>query len=233
MKEFIYNSIQLTRYNLKIIFKERFLYFILSAILFYILTVGISLFTDGEITQATGYTMLLVPGILLIFYPTCFGIQNDQDCKIIEILFGIPNYRYKIWLVRLLLTVLLCFSTLFVLAYITDLLVVEIPPLSLTVEVLFPTCFIGMLAFALSTIIRNGNGTAVVILIIGLLLFILHQNMELSRWNIFLNPYNIPNDTNPIIFSITYRENRIIILIASILLLLIGLVKTQQRERFI
>lgn len=48
--------------------------------------------------MATGYSMLLVPSILLIFYPTCFGIQNDQDAKTLEIIFGIPNYRYKIWL---------------------------------------------------------------------------------------------------------------------------------------
>ena len=87
--------IKLIQYNIKIIFGNKFIYFILSAIGFYIITVGISLFSDDEITMATGYNMLLVPSILLIFYPTCFGIQNDQDAKIIEIIFGIPNYGYS------------------------------------------------------------------------------------------------------------------------------------------
>ena len=103
MKYYITPIAKLARYNIKIIFGNKFMYFILSAVGFYILTVGLNLISDSEITMATGYSMLLVPSILLIFYPTCFGIQNDQDAKIIEIIFGIPNYRYKIWLFRLLI----------------------------------------------------------------------------------------------------------------------------------
>ena len=98
MKYYITPIAKLARYNIKIIFGNKFMYFILSAVGFYILTVGLNLISDSEITTATGYSMLLVPSILSIFYPTCFGIQNDQDAKIIEIIFGIPNYRYKIWL---------------------------------------------------------------------------------------------------------------------------------------
>ena len=101
------------------------MYFILSAVGFYILTVGLNLISDSEITMATGYSMLLVPSILLIFYPTCFGIQNDQDAKIIEIIFGIPNYRYKIWLFRLLIAYMICFIITLLLAAVTDWLVVE------------------------------------------------------------------------------------------------------------
>ena len=104
------------------------MYFILSAVGFYILTVGLNLISDSEITTATGYSMLLVPSILLIFYPTCFGIQNDQDAKIIEIIFGIPNYRYKIWLFRLLIAYMICFIITLLLAAVTDWLVVEVPP---------------------------------------------------------------------------------------------------------
>ena len=107
------------------------MYFILSAGGFYILTVGLNLISDSEITMATGYSMLLVPSILLIFYPTCFGIQNDQDAKIIEIIFGIPNYRYKIWLFRLLIAYMICFIITLLLAAVTDWLVVEVPPLQL------------------------------------------------------------------------------------------------------
>ena len=157
--------IKLTEYNIKIIFGNKFFYFVLSAIGFYILTVGISLFSDDEITMATGYSMLLVPSILLIFYPTCFGIQNDQDAKIIEIIFGIPNYRYKIWLFRLLIAYVICFIMTFFLAALTNWLVVEAPPLDLTLQVMVPVLFIGLLCFMLSTMVRNGNGTAVLIIV--------------------------------------------------------------------
>lgn len=125
MKYYITPIAKLARYNIKIIFGNKFMYFILSAVGFYILTVGLNLISDSEITMATGYSMLLVPSILLIFYPTCFGIQNDQDAKIIEIIFGIPNYRYKIWLFRLLIAYMICFIITLLLAAVTDWLVVS------------------------------------------------------------------------------------------------------------
>ena len=170
MKYYITPIAKLARYNIKIIFGNKFMYFILSAVGFYILTVGLNLISDSEITMATGYSMLLVPSILAIFYPTCFGIQNDQDAKIIEIIFGIPNYRYKIWLFRLLIAYMICFIITLLLAAVTDWLVVEVPPLQLALQSMVPALFIGLLCFMLSTLIRNGNGTAVMIIIIGLLL---------------------------------------------------------------
>ena len=41
--------------------------------------------------------ILMFPSMLLIFYPAVFGIQNDEDSRILEILFGIPDYKYKVW----------------------------------------------------------------------------------------------------------------------------------------
>lgn len=233
MNHYITPIAKLTRYNIKIIFGNKFMYFVLSAVGFYILTVGLSLFSDNEITMATGYNMLLVPSILLIFYPTCFGIQNDQDAKIIEIIFGIPNYRYKIWLFRLLIAYVICFLLTLLLAAVTNWVVVEVPPIDLTAQTMVPSLFIGLLCFMLSTIVRNGNGTAVLIIVIGLLLFVLNNILEVSKWNVFLNPFNVPLDKNPEIFYNTLFNNRLIILSASLIFLLVGLYKTQNREKFI
>lgn len=233
MNHYITPIAKLTRYNIKIIFGNKFMYFVLSAVGFYILTVGLSLFSDNEITMATGYNMLLVPSILLIFYPTCFGIQNDQDAKIIEIIFGIPNYRYKIWLFRLLIAYVICFILTLLLAAVTNWVVVEVPPIDLTAQTMVPSLFIGLLCFMLSTIVRNGNGTAVLIIVIGLILFVLNNILEVSKWNVFLNPFDVPLDKNPEIFYNILFNNRLIILSASFIFLLVGLYKTQNRERFI
>ena len=233
MKYYITPIAKLARYNIKIIFGNKFMYFILSAVGFYILTVGLNLISDSEITMATGYSMLLVPSILLIFYPTCFGIQNDQDAKIIEIIFGIPNYRYKIWLFRLLIAYMICFIITLLLAAVTDWLVVEVPPLQLALQSMVPALFIGLLCFMLSTLIRNGNGTAVMIIIIGLLLFASSKILDVSKWNVFLNPLDVPLDKNPQIFYNTLFDNRLIILLSSFIFLLVGLYKTQNREKFI
>jgi hypothetical protein len=57
----------------------------------------------AEINEGSIYGLLLFPCLLLIFYPVVFGIQNDEDNRILEIIFGIPNYRYKVWGVRMLM----------------------------------------------------------------------------------------------------------------------------------
>ena len=233
MKRLLDIILRLSHYNVKIVFGNKFVYFVLSAVIFYILTVVINLFSDSEITEATGYYMLLVPSILLIFYPMCFGIQNDQDAKIIEIIFGIPNYRYKVWLFRLLIAYVICFAITLVLALLTDWLLVEVPPLKLAGQTMMPVLFVGTLCFMLSTIIKNGSGTAVVFTLIGLVLFIMSNMLEESKCNLFLNPFDVPLDKNPELFYTTLFYNRMILLTGTVVFILSGLYKTQNREKFI
>lgn len=233
MKKFFDILLRLSYYNVKIVFGNKFIYFVMSAVAFFVLTVVINLVSDNEITEATAYNMLLVPSVLLIFYPMCFGVQNDQDAKIIEIIFGIPNYRYKVWLFRLLIAYAICFVITFGLALLSDWLLVEVLPAELTLQVLVPAFFIGTLCFMLSTVIKNGNGTAVVIIVLGLVFFIMSNILEVSKWNVFLNPFDVPLDKNPAIFYSLLLDNRIILLIASVVFLLAGLYKTQNREKFI
>ncbi len=233
MKRLLDIILRLSHYNVKIVFGNKFVYFVLSAVIFYILTVVINLFSDSEITEATGYYMLLVPSILLIFYPMCFGIQNDQDAKIIEIIFSIPNYRYKVWLFRLLIAYVMCFAMTLVLALLTDWLLVEVPPLKLAGQTMMPVLFVGTLCFMLSTIIKNGSGTAVVFTLIGLVLFIMSNMLEESKWNLFLNPFDVPLDKNPELFYTTLFYNRMILLTGTVVFILSGLYKTQNREKFI
>lgn len=225
---------RLSHYNVKIVFGNKFVYFVLSAVAFFILTAIINLVSDEEITESTAYLMLLVPSVLLVFYPMCFGIQNDQDAKIIEIIFGIPNYRYKVWLFRLLIAYVICFVITWGLALLTDWLLVEVSPAALAAQVMAPAFFVGTLAFMVSTIVRNGNGTAVVIIIMGLVLIIINNVLQQSsRWNVFLDPYDIPLDRNPAIFFTTVLYNRIIIVVSSVVWILSGLYQMQHREKFI
>lgn len=233
MKKYFIGIGKLIKYNIKIIFGNKFIYFVLSAIAFYIISVVITLFSNEEITPGIGYNIMLIPSMLIIFYPACFGVQNDSDSKIIEIIFGIPNYRYKVWLVRLLIAYLICFFIVMFLSQLTNYLIVEIDPISLTLQVLMPTFFIGMLTFMISTILRNSNGTAVLMIVIFFILNAISASISTSQWNVFINPFDIPLDTNVIIYNQALFNDRIIITISSIVFMLIGLYKLQDREKFI
>jgi hypothetical protein len=103
------------RYNLKIIFANKFIWFLIAAFAFFLFFAINSVVNRSSITEASIYELLIFPGILLIFYPSVFGIQNDDDSRMLEILFGIPNYRYKVWLVRLLMIYVLVFIIIVVL----------------------------------------------------------------------------------------------------------------------
>jgi len=69
--------------------------------------------------------------------------------------------------------------------------------------------------------------------IIGLVFLILTDEIEYSKWNIFLNPFDTPYEINDIVWQETIRQNRIIMGISSMVMLLLGLLNLQQREKFL
>ena len=226
-------TIKLIRYNLKIIFANRFIYFLLAAFAFFLAVTVISLFSDSNPTAGSVYYLLLLPGILLIFYPTTFGIQNDVDARMIEIIFGIPNYRYKVWLIRLILICFLVFIILLILSSLSSLALVSLPVLEMAYQLMFPIVLLGSLAFLFSTLVRSGNGTAVVMVVIGMAFWISSGILEQSKWNIFLNPFLLPSDMNETIWADVMLNNRILIAAGTILAILWGLFNLQKREKFV
>lgn len=226
-------AVRMARYNLKIIFANRFIWFLLGAIAFYIGLNLIYVFTEDVSKLEDLYGVFVFCGILLVFYPAVFGIQNDQDARTIEILFGIPDYRYKVWLVRIVLIYIITFAILLVFAALSSFLIIPIPVFAVTYHVLYPVFFLGVMSFMISTIVKNGNGTAVIMIIFGLFFLILQDPLETSKWNVFLNPFTSPENISETAWANIVRDNRIILLTAIIVFLLTGLFKLQKREKFI
>ena len=222
------------RYNLKIIFANKFIYFLLAAVGIFLLVTVINLLdADANPTEGTIYYLLLVPGILIIFYPTTFGIQNDVDTRMIEILFGIPNYRYKVWLVRIALIYVVVFVILLILSLLSSVALVAVPIFKMVFQLMFPIFFLGCLAFMISTLVRNGNGTAVFIIIIGMTFWILSEPLATSQWNLFLNPFSVPSNVNEAVWMETSLNNRTYLLIGTVIAILFGLLNLQKREKFV
>lgn len=221
------------RYNLKIIFANKFIWFLLAALgifLFFAIQLVLQRETIGEDTI---YELLIIPGILLIFYPSVFGIQNDDDSRMLEILFGIPNYRYKVWLVRLVMIYTLVFIIILAFSWLASVLLYDINNIEMSYQLMYPVVFMGSLSFMFSTLIKNGNGTAVVMVLIGIALLILSDALATTQWNVFLNPFQIPNNLNEVIWQGLISKNRMFLGIGIIVFVLYGLFNLQKRERFV
>jgi len=224
---------RMIRYNLKIIFANRFVWFLVSAFAFFAFFTIQRVLNGNIIVDGTIYNLLLFPGILLIFYPSAFGIQNDDDSRMLEILFGIPNYRYKVWLVRLIMIYVLIFIIINLFAIVASVLLYKVNILEMSYQLMYPIVFMGSMAFMFSTIVKNGNGTAVVMVLIGVALIILRDALESSQWNVFLNPFEIPNSMNQIIWQGIISKNRIFLGVGILVFILYGLFNLQKREKFV
>ena len=172
LKQFIYLLPRLVKYNLKIIFAGKFIWFLLAAFLFFAYFMFQIAWSRSEVNEGVVYNLLMFPCVLLVFYPAVFGIQNDEDSRILEILFGIPDYKYKVWGVRLLMIYVAIFVILIVFSWLATLLLYPVNLLEMSAQLMFPILFFGNLAFMFSTITRSGNGTAVLMIIIGIALFV-------------------------------------------------------------
>jgi len=235
----IHNWIVLTgslvRYNLKIIFGGKFIYFLGAAAFIFLAVTAINLYNaDSALGESAIYPLLMIPGLLLVFYPSTFGIQNDLDSRMLEILFGIPNYRYKVWLFRLGMVFILTAAIVAVLGVLASLVLVRFSLSRMMFQVMFPVVFLGCLGFLVSTLVRSGSGTAVVISIISFIFWIGRpDSISNWKWNIFINPFNLPRDANPAAWADIVLTNRVIMAATAAAALLYALLNLQRREKFL
>ncbi|MDF9830042.1 hypothetical protein [Parabacteroides sp. PF5-6] len=235
LKQFLSLAPRVAKYNMKVIFAGKFFWFLLAALAFFCLFMFQFAWEQEEINEGILYELLIFPAVLLIFYPAVFGIQNDEDARILELLFGIPNYKYKVWGVRLLMIYVGIFFILLGFGYLAVILIYPINPFEMTIQLMFPLLFYGNMAFMFSTLTRSGNGTAVVVIVTSILM-LFFSNMpfiERTFWNVLLNPFRVPNNFMPAIWEGIVIKSRIFLLIGSMIWMMIGLLKLQQREKFV
>ena len=181
------------------------------------------------------YSQLIIPGLLLVFYPSCFGIQNDADHRILELLFGIPNYMYKVWLFRLLMIYIEVYFILVIYAFLARILLYPVMPFVMAAQLMIPVTLFGNLSFLYSTLIRNGSAAAV-LSVLTVILAIILGNIELVEnkvWDVTINPYDAPDNINAAIWSVTLLKNRILMIVAAIVFLMSGLLGLQNRGKFL
>ncbi len=234
MLDLINTFIKSASYNMKIIFGGKFFWFLLASFLLYAYLVFNYLWQGKLPTEEMAYEHLFFPAILLIFYPAAFGIQNDADTRILEILFGIPNYMYKVWFARLILIYIEVFLVLLLYGAITYFLVYPINLVEMAYQLMFPVLFVGNLAFLFATLTRNGNATAILIIILGILMVFLKDSFfKETMWDISLNPFSVPDNIHPIVWANTVLKNRLFLSVGCVVWMMLGLLNLQKRESFV
>ncbi|MCR5713383.1 MAG: hypothetical protein K6F98_00445 [Bacteroidales bacterium] len=231
MKNFLKVLPNLIQYNLKVIFGSKFIWFILAALAFFIIFMinGIS---SGEVVQESMvYSIMFFPGILLIFYPTVYCMQSDEDTRILEILFCIPNYRYKVWLFRLVMVYFIFYIFLVLFSYLATYLLYPVEEFTMAAQMMFPLLFLGNMAFMMSTFLKSGNATAVVMIVLGILFVTMGSGQV--YYNLQLNPFDPPSNMHELLWSNLLLKNRLFLAIGAVIFLLMGLLNLQKRERFV
>ena len=140
---------------MRIIFSGKFIWFLLVGLVLFFFLMYTAAAQGTSLSHGMVYSQLVIPGLLLVFYPSCFGIQNDADHRILELLFGIPNYMYKVWLFRLLMIYIEVYLILVVYAFLARILLYPVAPFSMAAQLMIPVMMFGNLAFLYSTLIRN------------------------------------------------------------------------------
>ena len=88
----------------------------------------------------------------------------QETCKL-ETLFGIPNYRYKVWLARHLVQHLVLAVLLLLLATLCEAALADFSIAAMVIHLMFPIAFLSSVGFILATTIRSGNGAAALLLL--------------------------------------------------------------------
>lgn len=232
-KSQIYNVSRLSVYNAKIIFGNRFFYALAISVAMFLLITSFYIFGNDNVAVEDMYDLLRVPGLLLLIYPTLMGIQNDADSRTLEIIFGIPDYRFKVWLVRIIMVFVLVFIFLIPLAALLNFAVLSFPVFPMIMSLMPLLLFAGSLGFALSCIIKNGMGAAVFFIVLGIVLMIVFKNFSDTFWNIYLNPYSEHGKINDVVWDEMLTKNRIFLLVSTVVFILAGLNSLQNREKFL
>ena len=222
------------RYSSSQVFAGKFIYFLLLALFtFCMLVVVHTLQEEIPPNAATVYYFLLVPGLLLTFYPSAYSVQSEVDSRMLETLFGIPDYRFKVWLARHLVQHLVIAATLLLLAKLCELALADLPLWAMVFHLMFPILFLSSIGLMLATLFRSGNGAAAIMLLIGMFFWILNEPLMGSRWSIYLNPFE-PADANDYIAQkAEVYYSRVYLSIGIVLTTLLALLRLQHRERFV
>lgn len=222
------------RLQSQLIFSQRIVWFI-GAILLY---VGIlySIATRNRMGMDDVYFMALTfPLMALALYLNMQVIVSEKDQRTLEVLFTTAGSRYKVWLLRLgVLNLLMLLSSLS-LSAIVFFTFADFSIVSMACNVFVTSFLVGNLTLYVAIRLRSSLGAGMVTALILFLQLLITGIFDLgnTRYVLFFNPYDIPNQMDPRIWELWAWQNRIGVLMIGMLLLFGAVRGLEDRDRLL
>ena len=151
----------------------------------------------------------------------------------VETLFGIPDYRYKVWLARLVTLYVIVAGLMLVLVLLCRLTLADFPVGRMVFQVMMPLMFLGCLAFFLSAQTTSGNVTAVIMVIVLLFFWVLGEEIQNSSWFLFHNPFRSVEALMSTLWAETTFYNRLYLIMGSVVCTLLLLAPAEPGEVYL
>jgi len=188
---------------------------------------------DRMTTSSVLSALLEVPLFGLAIFLNMQLIANEKDRRTLEGLFTVAGSRYKVWLIRFGTLNLVMLGFALVLSLIGYFCFADLPPVGMALNGFVPACFIGSMTLYFSVRFRSAFAAGMVAVGVLLLISVMAEPLEESRYFAFFNPYNVPRSLDPETWQLWMWQNRLALLALSAGLQFLALRGLGNRERLL
>lgn len=226
------------RLQSQLIFSQRIVWFV-GALLLYVsvlYTINYTVATRERMGIDDVYFLVItLPLMALALYLNMQVIVSEKDQRTLEVLFTTSGSRYKVWLLRLGVLNLLMLLSSFGMSGIVFLTFADFSITSMACSVFTTAFLVGNLTLYVAIRLRSSLGAGMVTALILILQLLITGIFDLAntRYVLFFNPYDIPNQLDPRVWELWAWQNRIGTLMIGVLLLFGAIRGLEDRDRLL
>lgn len=188
---------------------------------------------EGFGVEQALFVLVEIPGAVLAIYLSMDLVAGERDRNTLEILFTTATSSYAIWAVRLLALAGVLAGALLTLSTAAYFLFAEFPFVRGAINALVPSLFMVALTLSFGISTRSSNTAGMMSLAVLIAALLAAGRLERSAYNLFLNPFVVPLESDADIWLQTILINRAGLCVATVLMLGFGLRQLERRERFL
>ncbi|MFC1724393.1 hypothetical protein ACFL4T_02110 [candidate division KSB1 bacterium] len=221
--------------NIKLLFTNKFFYFILGIILYFGFVCTINYFSDpGD--SMPGYAiyiaLIFIPMSVLTVFLSAYMLPGEMENNTLESLFSISGSIYKVWIIKISVMYIAISIMILILEILSYFMIADFPFFYTFFMSLFPLYFIGGLTFYFAVKFKSYAAAGILTGIIMILISFVTEPLQFSKFFLYINPIAKPRDINNYVWTRTLVENRVGMLVFGSLLYYLGLNKLKFREKF-